>query len=303
MLALSTCWNSSRLNDGNEIVDEILALGFDTIEIGHGMRNFQLEGILKRIEKGDIRVESIHNFCPVPSDVLRPTPDYFEFTSHREDERTRAIHLAQATIKLAGGLGVKRMVLHGGRAHSVPAYKTLLREIQEKNFLSREYCDKKFAFVQQREKVSEFFLKRLKDALALILPTATEHNVRIGLENRQRYEDVPSEREILPLIKSTASPNLGYWHDFGHAQIKENMKLLDHVRWLDSAKEHLIGCHVHDVIWPDRDHRVPFAGKIDFKKLRPLLPQDAYFVWELSPSAEKETILAARKQWKELFNE
>ncbi|MFV0415074.1 MAG: sugar phosphate isomerase/epimerase family protein [Chthoniobacterales bacterium] len=303
MLALSTCWNSSRLRDGSEIVDEILGLGFDTIEISHGMRNFQLEGILKRIEKGDIQVGSIHNFCPVPADVLAPTPDYFEFTSHREEERKRAIYLAQSTIELAGSLGVKRMVLHGGKAHSLRAYRTLLTEIRNKNFLSRDYCDRKLKFVQQREKVSEFFLKRLTTALEAILPFAEKHGVRIGLENRQRYEDVPSEREILPLLKDLNSPALGYWHDFGHAQIKANMKLLDHAGWLDSAKSQLVGCHVHDVIWPDRDHRVPFKGKIDFKTLRALLPSETYMVWELSPSAEKEEIQAARKHWKELFNE
>jgi hypothetical protein len=31
MLAFSTCWNNSRHSDGEELIDEILELGFDTI--------------------------------------------------------------------------------------------------------------------------------------------------------------------------------------------------------------------------------------------------------------------------------
>ena len=47
MIAFSTCWNSSRHNDGEEMIDEILELGFDTIEISHGLSIALLPGIKK----------------------------------------------------------------------------------------------------------------------------------------------------------------------------------------------------------------------------------------------------------------
>ena len=44
-LSLSTCWNSWKHHDGRPMIEEILGLGFDTIEISHGIRasEFTLE--------------------------------------------------------------------------------------------------------------------------------------------------------------------------------------------------------------------------------------------------------------------
>jgi hypothetical protein len=62
------------------------------------------------------------------------------------------------------------------------------------------------------------------------------------------------------------NPRVGYWHDFGHGQIKHNLGLLDHVEWLEMILPHLVGCHVHDVQWPARDHRTPFSGVLDYSE-------------------------------------
>ena len=64
---------------------------------------------------------------------------------------------------------------------------------------------------------------------------------------------------------------------------------------------YLLGAHVHDVHWPHRDHRVPFTGTIDFKKLlRPVAPTLPH-VWELSPTREAGQIREALEVWKLLF--
>ena len=66
-----------------------------------------------------------------------------------------------------------------------------------------------------------------------IVDYASKKGVRIGVENREHYEAVPSEREFEDFLRVLDSPSVGYWHDFGHAQIKQNMALLDHADWLD----------------------------------------------------------------------
>lgn len=38
MLVFSTCWNSHRHQDGEEMIDEILSLGFDHVELSHGIK-------------------------------------------------------------------------------------------------------------------------------------------------------------------------------------------------------------------------------------------------------------------------
>jgi len=42
VLAFSTNWNASRHHDGEAIVSEILAMGFETLELGHGLSVSQL---------------------------------------------------------------------------------------------------------------------------------------------------------------------------------------------------------------------------------------------------------------------
>ena len=38
MIAFSTCWNSQKHSDGYTMIKEIVDLGFDTIEISHGLK-------------------------------------------------------------------------------------------------------------------------------------------------------------------------------------------------------------------------------------------------------------------------
>jgi hypothetical protein len=61
------------------------------------------------------------------------------------------------------------------------------------------------------------------------------------------------------------SGQVGYWHDFGHLQIKENLGFLDHAEWLRTIGPRTLGCHVQDCIWPAQDHQPPFAGDVDLR--------------------------------------
>ena len=84
-------------------------------------------------------------------------------------------------------------------------------------------------------------------------------------------------------------------------QLKHNLGLLNHDQWLEKMAPYLIGCHVHDVHWPERDHRVPLTGELNFKKLlRHIAPQKP-FVWELSPTRKTEQIKEALAVWKAAF--
>jgi sugar phosphate isomerase/epimerase len=83
--------------------------------------------------------------------------------------------------------------------------------------------------------------------------------------------------------------------------VRHNLTLVDHAEWLAEMAPRLIGCHIHDVQFPARDHRVPFSGMIDFAALIPSLPAEQPMVWELSSSASKDDIVAALAHWKERF--
>src|SRR5579863_2081758 len=114
MLSFSTCWNSSRHQDGEAMLQEILDLGFERVELGHGIRLSLMEGIQRRFNKGGLTISSLHNFCPLPIEITRAAPDCYQFSSHRPQERERALKLSLQTIDFAARLGAKLVVLHLG---------------------------------------------------------------------------------------------------------------------------------------------------------------------------------------------
>lgn len=65
MLVFSTCWNSHRHQDGEEMIDEILSLGFDHVELSHGIKLSLLPGIMRAVKAGKVQVAGVHNFSPL----------------------------------------------------------------------------------------------------------------------------------------------------------------------------------------------------------------------------------------------
>jgi len=76
MISFSTCWNSGRHTAGDEMLREIKTeLEFDLIELGHGTRLSLMPGIQKMFDSGQVRFTSLHNFCPLPVEVMVASPD------------------------------------------------------------------------------------------------------------------------------------------------------------------------------------------------------------------------------------
>ncbi len=301
MLSFSTCWNSSRHTDGAPMIQEILDLGFENVELSHGIRISLVGGIQQMFDRGKVRISSLHNFCPLPIEVRSASPDCYEFTSHRPYDRRRAVKLPLPTIDFAHRLGAGLVVLHLGRVAMTPVTRKLGKMAKEGRFLDREFIRLKIAAVKERETRAPVYLARVKECLKPIVEHAAAKNINLGIEGRYGYEEVPSERELPGLLEELNAPHVGYWHDFGHLQVKNNLRFVDHYEWLKSIRHQLFGCHLHDTEWPVLDHRVPFAGGIEYDRLIPLLPPNCLFVWELSPRMKTEDIRASAGRWRERF--
>ena len=126
MLALSTCWNSHRHTNGDDMLREIVDLGFTNIELSHGLNISMMEGILKFAERGEATFTSLHNFCPQPVEVMSDSPDCYELTSSRAEIRQRAIKMTLQTLDYAQRLGATRVVIHSG---SVGAMRGFTRKL------------------------------------------------------------------------------------------------------------------------------------------------------------------------------
>ena len=79
----------------------------------------------------------------------------------------------------------------------------------------------------------------------------------------------------------------GYWHDAGHARLKEAMGLLDHRQQLEANASRHLGFHLHDVDSGGHDHQAIGSGEVDFEMLRPF---GAPSTFSLSSSAQSTTV-------------
>lgn len=283
------------------MIREIIDLGFTRVELGHGIRMSLMEGVFRAVEKRLCTFSSLHNFCPLPVEITRASPDCYKFSSPDERERERAVRQTFQTIDFAVRLDAPYVVLHLGRT-SLSDYTDKLIRLAEVGMIhSRDFVRTKLECVKRREGEAPGYLRRARECLRRVTDYAAERGVRLGVESRHSYEEIPNEREMLEILDEFDEPTVGYWHDFGHVQVKHNLGFLDHLEWMEEIAPRLIGCHLHDTQWPGHDHRPPFTGDVDYDSLIPLLPEDTLFVFEMSPRRNVEEIVEARIAWTEKF--
>src|SRR5437879_8784750 len=112
MISFSTCWNSGRYTAGDAMLHEIKELGFDHVELGHGIRLSLMPGIQEMFDAGEVTFSSLNNFCPLPVEVLGASPDCYQFFSDYSKERDRAIKQTLHTIDLAARFEVYLLVIY-----------------------------------------------------------------------------------------------------------------------------------------------------------------------------------------------
>jgi sugar phosphate isomerase/epimerase len=296
-LALSTCWNSYRHQDGYEMLQEIRQLGFPAVELGHGIRFSLWPGVLKAWEKDLIKINTLHNFCPVPTSVVRPNPNCYEFSDPRPAVRTIARKASEETIRQAARLGAKVVVFHLGRAGPSGTTHKLERLYARGEFLTRPYAEVKVAAVKQRKKNFEVAWPRVKELLEPLVALAGELKVKLGFEIREVFEEFPHEEEFPAVLEAFPPEVVGYWHDFGHAARKEFLGWHSQAESLRLRSGRILGCHIHDCRRPQEDHLPLGHGEIDFSALLPVFPRDAIAILELSPGTPEEQVIASRHLW------
>ena len=72
---------------------------------------------VERKKKGEIKVSSLHNMCPLPKEIdpLNASPDHYSLASFDDIERKTAVKVAKNTIDHAVKFDAKAVVLHAGR--------------------------------------------------------------------------------------------------------------------------------------------------------------------------------------------
>lgn len=303
MFSLSTCWNSHRHTDGRALLREVRELGFEYAELSHGTRISLVPGILEAVDAGDIKISTLHNFCPLPMGVNGSAPNLYKFSSDRDRERELAMRYTLKTLEFAERVKAPLVVLHLGCIEMKDYNDKLLEMVAEGQNSSPKYQTLCAEVDIKREAKKEKFVERAYAFLEQLVPEAEKRGVRLGIENREALEEIPIDGDFPLFFRRFTSPAVAYWHDTGHAQIKENLGFISHVMQLDSLQERLGGFHLHDVQPPGRDHCAPGTGCIDFAALKPFVKPDHIKVFEFSPKLGVDELKAGvehvRRCWGE----
>ena len=290
MYAFSTCWNSHRHTDGRALLNEIRELGFDYAELSHGTRISLMPGILEAVHAGEIKISSLHNFCPLPMGVNHSAPNLYQFSAEKARERELAVRYTLKTLEFAQRVQAPLVVLHLGSIEMkdyTDKLKNLLGRGEKSSPKYEKLCTE---LTQKREAKKEKFVERVYETLRKILPEAEARGLKVGVENREALEEIPLDSDFTFFFREFTSPSVVYWHDTGHAQIKENLGFVHHAMHLESLADRLAGFHIHDVQFPGRDHCAPGTGTVDFSALKPMIKPGHIKVFEFSPSLTVEEV-------------
>jgi sugar phosphate isomerase/epimerase len=303
-LALSTCWNSFRHHDGYAMLHEIADLGFTHAELSHGIRIVLVPGILKAVEEGVIKISSTHNFCPLPAGVTQAAPNLFEPSEEEPREHEQWLRYTKRSLDFAAQVQARALVVHLGsvkfwflppgrkiRAYLSKHPGTVASTDERYHVVLRKACAK------LRGRMGPFW-EQVHTSLGEVSAYAQERGVALGCENREKFEELPLDDDFPALFEalganSTVSP-AGYWHDTGHADIKQGLGLIDQRAHLEKNANRLLGFHLHDVSAAGKDHQAIGSGRIDFDMVSSFWKPEHLLTLELSPRVTTEDVVASK---------
>lgn len=292
-LALSTNWNSREHAEGDTLVDAALEAGVDAIELGYALTHRQAADIDAARIAGRIQVSSVHAFCPVPMGMVSGHPEIFTICDRRSRARARAVEAVLETARFAVSMEARVIVLHAGRVPIHRAVRKLTALAEAGRQAEPRYARQLTRMQDARDRRAAKPFEALRASLAELVPALESLGVTLALENLPSWDAMPTESEMVRLLDEFPSPSLGYWHDIGHGQVRENLGLIHHEAVAHRLAGRLAGLHVHDVQPPTHDHLMPPRGKVRFEKFRDLARQDVPSVIEPAPGTPPEAVREA----------
>jgi sugar phosphate isomerase/epimerase len=304
-LALSTMWKQKQ-QSLEEFFDAAWEVGFDAFELGHQLGQELVRA--SRMPEGNI--QRVHAPCPTD-----PRTRGAQLSSLDKEERGRAVEAATASIRLAEQVGAQAVVVHAGRVIVNPMLETDLRALYDQGQKGNgEYNDLKTELAEERRRSAERHMDAALWSLERLAGVADSAGVRLCLENRLHYYEIPLPDELDLLLRELAGP-VAFCFDTGHAYVLEELGFVRHDEWLHGFVDNLVGVDLHDVRVvrerPDpsehmvigtglQDHVVPSTGVVDFAEVLHWVPDQVTFTcefaWYHSPDEVEEGLAYLKEQ-------
>ena len=305
--SLSTNWNVRRHTEGEALSDEILALGFDALELGYHTTEELAAGIRRRVQAGAVAVDSVHAYCPVPIGAPHGYPELYLLASRDEDERAMAAILIGRTLTFASSMGARAVVLHAGRIFLKTLFsdvntRTLAETLGEEGSPEAPRYQRLLDKARRRRAVrASTYFDGFCLSLDALLPKFEQTGVTLCLENLPSIEAFPDEQEMLLLKQRFDTPALAYWHDLGHGQVREYLGWIRHAESAGALLPVTRGVHIHDALPLMDDHLPPGKGLIDFGAFAFYGADEVIKVFEPAPDVPGEELAESlrfvREKW------
>jgi sugar phosphate isomerase/epimerase len=291
------------------MLKEMAGLGFEHVELSHGIRITLVPGILRGVEEGIVKVSSTHNFCPLPTGVVQAAPNLFEPSSSEHREHDQWLRHTKRSIDFAAQVKAQVLVCHLGSVKFFwfnPA-RDVKNYLRDHHDAGRDPTDKTYPTLLQKSlaklrKRMPPYWAQVKASINEVLDYAKQKGVKLGMENREKFEELPLDSDYQEYLNGfPADAPVGYWHDTGHADIKEGMGLLKHRDHLQKMAARTIGFHLHDVSAQGHDHQPIGSGHIDFKMVSEFWRPEHLLTLEFSPRLTVEDVVSSKKRVESLL--
>ena len=289
--------------DGYAMLKEMADLGFEYAELSHGIRIVLVPGILRAVSEGIIKISSCHNFCPLPTGIVQAMPNLFEPSALDGREHEQWLRHTKRSLDFAAQVGAKVLVCHLGSVHFFwfnPARKIRMYLRDHPGAGQADDPTYKALLSRSLDKINkrkELYWEKVQSSIREVLDYAAQKGVNLGFENREKFEELPIDADFPSFLATfPVTAPVGYWHDAGHADIKESMGLINHEQHLIANAPRMIGMHLHDVSAQGQDHQGIGTGHINFKMVSKFWRPEHKLVIELSPRIAVDDVRASKER-------
>ena len=285
-VALSTMWGIGRFEDLGDFFACAQQIGFRRFELNHQVNSHMLDGInLDRY-----CISAVHEPCPADVSTAALRERDWLVSSTDEACRRQGVRAVRRSIDIAQQLGAEAIVVHAGRVGVDEEVEQELWTLHKAGGVhSAEYREKQELLVAARAAKAEAHLEATRRSIQELLAYAGRAGIRLGLENRYHYLDIPLLGEMGSLLALADDGQLGFWYDVGHAQTLENLGFDAHEEWLRRYAARMIGVHLHDIKGLT-DHYAAGLGDVDWDMIAGYLPREAIRTFEFRSQTSPEQL-------------
>jgi sugar phosphate isomerase/epimerase len=289
--SFSTMWANKKFPALDDFFIAARQMGFAKVELSHQINSAMLAGI----ELDHYQFSSIHEPCPADISTETLKDRDWLVSSPDEESRRQGVTSIKRSIDLAKALGTGEVVMHSGSIQADGSLEINLRALFEAGRgHSQEYPEIKNRMADIRAARAGIYLDSVKKSLMELLEYADRSGIRLGLENRYHFFDIPNPDEMGVLLSLARPEQLGFVYDVGHAQALDRLGFYPHEEWLQRYSARMVGVHLHDVIGI-ADHYPPGLGEVDFDMVATYLPEDAFRTCEFQVANTTEQVKAGLK--------